>query len=125
MSSCNTPGAPVYYREKPRSGESGRSFLVGMMPVENMYEVIPGIDLKIPRLNIIFSQTISIADSLWLPEPKIKAAFTCEQRDEVEKKGLHFFNLQQEETYRWLKRVGGKELKKCLVDRKNPPVLNV
>ena len=46
----------------------------------------------------------SIADQLWLP--------SCKRRDEMEKKGLHFFYLQQHETYRWLKSTGGKELKK-------------
>ena len=59
-----------------------------------------------------------------MPSSVVKA-LTCKKRDEMEKKGLHFFNLQQEETYRWLKRVGKKELKKCLVDKKNPPVLSV
>ena len=58
LSSCNTRGAPVYYREKlkPAEPNGGRSFLVGMMPVENMYEAIPGIDLKIPSLFIKISR---------------------------------------------------------------------
>ena len=65
-----------------------------------------------------------ITEQLWLPESKTKAAFTCKDREDMDKRGLHFFNLQQKETFRWLKRTGGKELKKCLVDKKNPPKLN-
>ena len=63
-----------------------------------------------------------ITGQLWIPAARTFPSFTCMQRDHTYNRGLHFFNLQQRETYSWLKRVGRKELKKCLVDDKNPPV---